>query len=175
MELIIAPAGEAYHARWGLHEWRCAVGKGGLVADKREGDGATPIGVWPLRSLLYREDRLQRPRTALPCQAIAADDGWCDAPDDPAYNRPVKLPYEASHEVLQRDDSIYDLIVVLAYNDAPPVPGLGSAIFLHVARDDYSGTEGCVALARQDLLTLLSECNEGDAVRVEERGSDAEA
>ena len=166
MELIVSRAGDTYRARWGAHTWRCAVGKGGLTETKREGDGATPVGVWPLRRLLYRDDRLARPRTGLTCRAIARDDGWCDAPDDPAYNQPVMLPYPASHEVLRREDALYDLVVVLGYNDAPAVPGRGSAIFLHVARDDYGGTEGCVALAKPDLLHLLAEAAPGDGVRV---------
>ena len=166
MELIVSPAADGYRAVWGPHDWRCAVGKAGFVEAKREGDGGTPIGVWPLRRLLYRADRLAPPNTALPCLAIGPNDGWCDAPDDPAYNRPVSLPYPASHEVLCREDALYDLVVVLGYNDAPPVPGLGSAIFLHLARDDYGGTEGCVALARDHLLTLLSEAAPGDALRI---------
>ncbi len=166
MELIVSPAADGYRAVWGPHDWRCAVGKAGLVKAKREGDGATPIGIWPLRRLLYRADRLPRPKTALSCQAIDPTDGWCDAPDDPAYNQPIRLPYAASHEVLCRDDALYDLVVVLGYNDAPPVPGLGSAIFLHLTRDDYGGTEGCVALTREHLLTLLAEAAPGDAVRV---------
>lgn len=167
MELIVTREGDGYRARWGPKTWRCAVGRSGFTADKREGDGATPLGVWPLRRLLYREDRLARPQTGLACQAIAPDDGWCDAPDDPAYNQPVRLPYGASHEVLYRDDALYDLVVVLGYNDAPPMTGLGSAIFLHLARENYSGTEGCVALAQDDLLTLLAGARPGDAVRVE--------
>lgn len=166
MDLIVFPDDNGFTALWGKHRWRCAVGRAGLTADKREGDGATPIGTWPLRRLLYRGDRLDRPATALPDQAIARDDGWCDAPDDPAYNQPVGLPYAASHEELWRTDAIYDLVVVLGYNDAPVTAGLGSAIFLHLARDDFSGTEGCVALERPNLLTFLAEAKPGDAVTV---------
>lgn len=158
--------GEAYRARWGEQQWRCAVGRGGFTTIKREGDGATPVGRWPFRRLLYRADRLPKPETALSAAAIAAEDGWCDAPDDPAYNQPVRLPYPASHEVMQRSDGLYDLVVVLGYNDDPVVAGLGSAIFLHVAQDDYRGTEGCVALAQADLLRVLAEAGPGDAVRV---------
>lgn len=157
--------GEEYRARWGELQWRCAVGHGGFTSTKREGDGATPIGCWPFRRLLYRADRLPAPETALPAAAIAADDGWCDAPDDPAYNQPVRLPYPASHEVMQRSDGLYDLVVVLGYNDDPVVAGRGSAIFLHVAQDDYRGTEGCVALAREHLLRVLAGAGPGDAVR----------
>lgn len=141
---------------------RAAVGRGGLIgADaKREGDGATPIGAWPLRRLLYRPDMVAAPpRTGLPAAPIAPDDGWCDAPGDPAYNRPVRLPYKASAERLWRDDGLYDLVVVLGHNDDPPVAGRGSAIFLHLARADFGPTEGCVAVARADLIALLARCD----------------
>lgn len=139
-------------------QFRCALGKGGArpEAEKREGDGATPLGRYPLRRVFYRADRLAAPRTRLPLQTLTPQDGWCDDPLDPAYNRFVRLPYAAGHEKLWREDAIYDVIVVLGHNDDPPVPGLGSAIFLHVARPDYSGTEGCVALALPDLLELLA-------------------
>ena len=147
---------------------RCALGRGGVVAagEKREGDGASPLGVWPLRRVLYRPDRVPPPRTALPVQPIAPDDGWCDAPEDAAYNRSVKRPYPASSEAMSRDDGLYDLVVVLGHNDDPPVPGLGSAIFLHCARPDYGPTEGCVALARTDLEALLALAAPGDAVAI---------
>ncbi len=143
----------------GNRRWRCALGHGGIRGDKREGDGATPVGSFPLRRLLYRRDRIsEAPNTALPAAPIARDDGWCDDTSDPAYNRPVRLPHAASHEKLWREDGLYDLVVVLGHNDDPPVPGMGSAIFLHVARPDYAPTEGCVALARDDLLELLESC-----------------
>jgi L,D-peptidoglycan transpeptidase YkuD (ErfK/YbiS/YcfS/YnhG family) len=147
-------------------EFRCALGKSGVAAmgAKREGDGATPAGLWPLRRLFYRPDRLSAPRTRLPTAALKPADGWCDAPGDPTYNQLVTLPYPASAEHLWRDDDVYDLIVVLGYNDAPVVPGRGSAIFLHVARPDYSPTEGCVALARADLLEVLVDATPWDAL-----------
>ncbi|MBS0360322.1 MAG: L,D-transpeptidase family protein [Proteobacteria bacterium] len=148
---------------------RCALGKGGVIsaADKREGDGASPLGTWPIRELLYRPDRGAAPASALPTTAIAPDDGWCDAPDDAAYNRPVKTPYAASHETLWRDDGLYDLVVVLGYNDDPPISGKGSAIFLHLARDGYLPTEGCVAIARPDMEALLALAKPGDAVAIQ--------
>ena len=147
---------------------RCALGKSGVVAaaDKREGDLASPAGTWPIRRLLYRPDKGPAPATALPIAAIAPEDGWCDAPDDAAYNRPVRLPYPASAERMWRDDGLYDLVVVLGHNDDPPVPGLGSAIFLHLARPDYGPTEGCVALARADLEALLAAAKPGDVLEI---------
>jgi L,D-peptidoglycan transpeptidase YkuD (ErfK/YbiS/YcfS/YnhG family) len=145
---------------------RCALGPAGVTpaAAKREGDGASPAGAWPLRRVIYRPDRRPAPQTELPVQALAPDDGWCDAPADPAYNRPVTLPYPASAEQLWREDAVYDLIVILGHNDDPVVPGAGSAIFLHLARTDYAPTHGCVALAARDLEALLREARPGDVL-----------
>ncbi|MDB5480573.1 MAG: hypothetical protein JWO83_1626 [Caulobacteraceae bacterium] len=153
-------------------ELRCALGRGGVcpAADKREGDGATPAGVWPLRSVLWRPDRVPAPASRLPVRAIDPDDGWCDAPLDPAYNRPVRLPYRASAERMWREDGVYDLVVVLGYNDSPVVSGAGSAIFMHVARPGYAATEGCIALALDDLVALVGAAAPGDAVRVATQG-----
>jgi L,D-peptidoglycan transpeptidase YkuD (ErfK/YbiS/YcfS/YnhG family) len=149
-------------------EVRCALGRSGVVpaANKREGDGASPLGTWPIRRLLYRPDRGGSPPTAIEARPIAPNDGWCDAPDDPAYNRPVKRPYPASAEMMWRDDALYDLVVVLGHNDDPPIPGLGSAIFLHIAKPDYAPTEGCVALSRPDIEALLAVARPGDAVAI---------
>lgn len=144
----------------------CALGRGGTVRNKHEGDGATPVGRWRLRWVYYRPDREAAPRTALPVRAIDPGDGWCDAPADPLYNRPVRLPYPASCEVLRRADGLYDLIVVLGYNDAPVVPGAGSAIFLHVARERFEPTAGCVALAATDLRRLIAAAKPGDVLEI---------
>ena len=154
----------------GAKRARSALGKGGVkpAADKREGDGASPLGVWPIRRVLYRPDRGSQPKTAFPVTPIAPDDGWSDAPDDEAYNRPVKLPHAHSAEAMWRDDEVYDLVVVLGHNDDPPVPGMGSCIFLHLARPDYGATEGCVAVSRADLETLLAAAQPGDAVEIRE-------
>jgi len=153
MDLLVSSDGTA---RFGHIQCRCALGHGGVSDAKREGDGATPIGIWPLRRLLYRPDRLTPPPTALPISPIGPADGWCDAPGDKNYNLPVILPYPASAEALWREDAVYDLIVPLGYNDSPIQSGRGSAIFLHLARDLYLPTEGCVALARPDLLAYLA-------------------
>jgi L,D-peptidoglycan transpeptidase YkuD (ErfK/YbiS/YcfS/YnhG family) len=146
----------------------CALGRAGVIAAgaKREGDGRSPAGVWPLRRLLYRPDRAPIPKTRLPSEAIGPHDGWCDDPGDGAYNRPVSLPCRASAEALWRKDGLYDLIVVLGHNDAPLVPGAGSAIFLHVAAPGYAPTEGCVALARADLEVLLARAGPDDALAI---------
>jgi L,D-peptidoglycan transpeptidase YkuD (ErfK/YbiS/YcfS/YnhG family) len=148
---------------------RCALGKTGVIeADlKREGDGKSPLGVWTIRRVLYRPDKGGRPQTGLPTRALERDDGWCDAPGDPAYNRAVKLPHPASAEQMWREDDVYDLVCVLAHNDDPPVSPLGSAIFLHLAKPDYSPTEGCIALSREDMLELLALAKLGDTLAIE--------
>lgn len=135
----------------------CTLGRGSVIAaeDKREGDGASPIGKWRMKRVFYRPDRVERPKSDLPIVPLRETDGWCDAADHPLYNRPVTLPFAASHEQLWREDHAYDVIVELAHNDDPVVPGLGSAIFVHVAHDDGRATEGCVALSLNDLLAVL--------------------
>jgi L,D-peptidoglycan transpeptidase YkuD (ErfK/YbiS/YcfS/YnhG family) len=155
--------------RWGNHRVRAALGRSGVTRDKREGDGATPAGTFPFRGLHYRADRLARPQTGLSCSVVAEDSGWSDDSADPAYNRVVKLPHGFGHERLWRDDGVYDLIVPLGYNDDPPVAGLGSAIFLHVARPNYAPTEGCIALALPDLVALLAECDPRTRLAINER------
>lgn len=162
-DLFVTPDGVL---RIGDRRYRCALGRGGIRRDKREGDGATPAGTWPLRAVLYRPDRLTAPPTSLSVSPIHREDGWCDAPDDPNYNRPVSLPYPASAERMWRDDGLYDLLAVIGYNDDPPVPGSGSAIFLHVARPDYGPTEGCVALALSDLMDVLARCEAGSRIAI---------
>lgn len=142
--------------RCGHRVYPCAIGKAGVTSAKREGDHMTPLGSYALRRLWYRPDMFApAPETGLPLRPIAQSDGWCDDPASGQYNRSVNLPFSGSHEKLWRDDHVYDLVVEIGYNDDPPVSGLGSAIFLHLARPDWSGTEGCVALARDDLLEVL--------------------
>ena len=147
---------------------RCVLGKGGVLPAplKREGDGASPIGVWPIRRVLYRADRLAAPQTALPLSAIAPDDGWCDAAEDPAYNRSVKLPYPASAERMAREDHVYDIVVILGHNDDPVVPGAGSAIFWHLAQPDWRPTEGCVAVDLDTMRAALAAAQPGDQLEI---------
>lgn len=150
----------------GAKRVRCALGRSGVHATKQEGDGRTPEGSYPLRRLFYRADRLAKPDTRLPCRALRVNDGWCDDPESPAYNRFIRLPASDGHERLWREDHLYDVIVVLGHNDAPPVPGSGSAIFLHVAKGEHEPTEGCVALDIDVLLELLRSCEAGDVMAI---------
>jgi L,D-peptidoglycan transpeptidase YkuD (ErfK/YbiS/YcfS/YnhG family) len=133
----------------------CALGRSGITRAKREGDGATPTGVHRLVAVLYRPDRIRRPVTRLPALPIRRVDGWCDDPADQRYNRPVHLPYAASHERLWREDHLYDLIVVLDYNLARPVAGRGSAIFLHLVGRSLAPTAGCIAVGMEAMRRLL--------------------
>ncbi len=164
-KIIVKPSGKLY---WQGKEFRCAIGKSGVSADKKEGDGATPVGCFPIREVFYRADRISKPESVFPTRELTPDDGWCDDSKDPNYNKQVKLPYRASAENLWREDNLYDVIVVLGYNDDPPVPGKGSAIFIHIARENYSPTAGCIALNLNDLLEILKTINKDVLVCVEE-------
>ncbi|WP_375453370.1 L,D-transpeptidase [uncultured Methylobacterium sp.] len=135
----------------------CALGGGGIVQVKREGDGGSPRGRFRLRGGAYRPDRFGcRPATALPLRPTAPGDGWCDDARDRRYNRPIALPAPGvGAEALWRQDGLYDVVIDLDHNRGPIRPGRGSAIFLHIARPGHAPTEGCVALKRDDLLRLL--------------------
>jgi L,D-peptidoglycan transpeptidase YkuD (ErfK/YbiS/YcfS/YnhG family) len=144
----------------------CALGRTGISRNKREGDGATPAGIFPLRHVFYRPDRMAAPVTGLPVSPLRPGDGWCDAPGDRNYNRFVPLPYPAGHERLWREDGLYDVIVAVGHNDWPRIHGRGSAIFMHLAREDYAPTAGCVALTRPHLLRLLRGCRMETRLRI---------
>lgn len=142
----------------------CALGRGGTTHDKREGDGATPVGHFRMLQAFYRPDRLRRPRTLLPLAPIGPRDGWCDDPRDRNYNRPVRLPYPGRHERMRREDGLYDVVVDLAWNRGPIRKGRGSAIFLHCARPGFAPTEGCVAVEPRMSGRLLAAI--GPATRI---------
>jgi len=171
----------------------CAIGKGGLIdaADKREGDNMTPRGTYPLRACYWRPDKLDPPKTALPLVPLRPNMGWCDDPEHVRYNQLVSIPSPpsaalnispthagrvegvqpkpnfSSYETLWRDDDCYDLILSIGYNDDPILAGRGSAIFMHIAKPDYSGTEGCVALAKEDLLEVLAMLSNQACIQME--------
>jgi L,D-peptidoglycan transpeptidase YkuD (ErfK/YbiS/YcfS/YnhG family) len=137
-------------------KFRAAIGKNGVTAEKREGDGATPVGVHRLLRVVYRADRVRAPACVMPVEPIGKQDGWCDDPGDAAYNLRVTLPYAGRHERLWREDGLYDVVGVLDWNRDPVVKYRGSAIFLHVAAADFAPTEGCVGLAAGDLRACLA-------------------
>ena len=151
--------------------WPCALGRTGRGHFKREGDGLTPIGRWPIRRVLFRADRRPLAHPSIPgSSAVQANDGWCDADGDRNYNRYVRHPYAASAERLWRDDHCYDVIVVLGHNDRPRKQGGGSAIFLHVAEPANDGslkpTAGCIALRPRDLQTVLRKISRNSYIRI---------
>lgn len=136
-------------------EYRCALGKGGVKKDKHEGDGTTSIGCFPIREIFYRKDRLGELRFGVKTTPIQETDAWCDDENDERYNTLISIPRGEGTESFWREDAVYDIIVVLGYNDDPPMKGKGSAIFMHVARDGYPSTAGCIALSLKDLRAVL--------------------
>jgi L,D-peptidoglycan transpeptidase YkuD (ErfK/YbiS/YcfS/YnhG family) len=135
---------------------RVALGRSGIRALKREGDGGTPTGTFRPVRLWWRADRLPRPLTRLPVRRIAPEDAWCEDPSDRRYNRVFKRSANELGDRLRREDGLYDLIIEIDHNSRPRVAGLGSAVFIHVARDAYGPTAGCVALRRNDLVRMLA-------------------
>jgi L,D-peptidoglycan transpeptidase YkuD (ErfK/YbiS/YcfS/YnhG family) len=152
--------------RWSQGSAAAAVGRAGVKADKREGDGATPAGAYPLVSVLYRSDRIAPPMSHLPVRPLAPNDGWVDEPADAHYNRLVELPYPASAEEMWREDDLYDVVVVIGYNMEPVIPGAGSAIFLHIATPDFAPTAGCVAVSKEVLLGLIGLLGPGSMITI---------
>ena len=137
-------------------KFKCIIGRSGFSKDKREGDGSTPVGSFNIENIYYRADKVNNFYTNISKITIHKLDGWCDDPKQKEYNQLIKFPYNFSAEKLYRDDSLYNIVCVLNYNTNPVTPGIGSAIFMHVAHDEYKPTEGCVALKQEDLIYLLS-------------------
>ena len=132
-----------------------ALGRGGIRANKREGDGGTPKGIFRPRQVWWRADRHPRPATFLPVRAIGPGDAWCEDPASRHYNQPVRLDREHGGDRLKRVDQLYDFIVEIDHNTLPRVAGRGSAVFLHLARPDFSPTAGCVSMTKPAMLQLL--------------------
>lgn len=139
----------------GKQYFRCAIGKNGMSAFKREGDGKTPIAKMRIISGFQKPTRRIRPACSVVIKIMGLKDGWCDEANDRNYNRPVKLPYPASCETMLRKDCLYNIGFILDYNIRPRQKNRGSAIFFHLARENYSGTQGCIALSQRDMLRLL--------------------
>lgn len=152
--------------RFGAVTLRCALGKGGISAFKREGDGAAPLGRMSILGGYLRRDKRFAAPNRLDLRAIRATDGWCDAASDRNYNRPVRLPYATSAETMRRNDSLYDICLILDWNIRPRRRGAGSAIFFHLARPGYLPTEGCIAVSRRDMARLLPFLTKRSAVIV---------
>jgi L,D-peptidoglycan transpeptidase YkuD (ErfK/YbiS/YcfS/YnhG family) len=144
-----------------------ALGRTGIKANKREGDGATPRGTFRMKQLWWRADRHPRPATLLPVRRITPDDGWCENPADRHYNRPVKLAPNSKADRLTRKDDLYDFIIEIDHNTRPRVAGRGSAVFVHVARPGFAPTAGCVALDINSLRRLLARVSPRSKIVVE--------
>lgn len=139
----------------GANRYDCTLGRTGVTLDKVEGDGKTPIGTYPFRQLIYRADRMAQPETGLPVEILTPDTGWCEDVAHADYNTKVVLPHPAVCDHMTREDNLYDMTVVIGYNDAPVAAGKGSAIFMHLARPEWTPTAGCVGLRPDDLLAVL--------------------
>lgn len=150
----------------GGKRYPCTVGRAGITVDKAEGDGKTPIGICPLRKVLWRADRLNKPETALPIDVLTSEIGWCEDPSHADYNQQITLPHPSVHDRMTRDDDLYDIVVVVGYNDDPVTAGRGSAIFIHLARADFSGTAGCIGLKKDDLIELLAGCDPSSTITI---------
>ncbi len=135
----------------------CLFGKDGVTSDKKEGDMKTPVGIFPIRKIYYRKDKIGEIKNeSLECIPIEKDFGWCDDIKKDEYNTFIKLPFDSRYENLWREDDTYDVIIIIGYNDSPVIKEKGSAIFIHIAREDMKYTEGCLALKKEDMLKLLN-------------------
>ena len=143
-----------------------ALGRGGIAANKTEGDGTTPYGCFhPLR-VWWRADRMTRPRTSLPVRRIAQGDAWCEDPDDRRYNRPFAMAKDAKGDRLRRDDHLYDLFIEIDHNTRPRVANRGSAVFIHLAREGLKPTAGCIAMPLADLRRLVARLDRDSVIYI---------
>ena len=147
-------------------KFRCALGKGGIKQKEREGDFITPKGKFKLIKIYYRSDRIKKINSTLKKIKIKKNMGWCDDVSSNYYNKQIKINKKISHEKLHRKDNVYDIIVVLNYNLNPIIKGKGSAIFLHVAKKNYNKTQGCIALEKNELLSLVSKIKKNTQIRI---------
>ncbi|VAV98359.1 hypothetical protein MNBD_ALPHA08-1728 [hydrothermal vent metagenome] len=144
----------------------CVIGKGGIGVKSREGDGITPVGCWKMAYFLYRPDRIQKIHSLLSGFAIRPSDSWCDLVTSRHYNRPLAETLPSSSEALWRQDSLYDIVIVLDHNTRPAISGRGSAIFIHLSGSNSPYTQGCIALDRPDLLKILYSCGPQTKVQI---------
>jgi L,D-peptidoglycan transpeptidase YkuD (ErfK/YbiS/YcfS/YnhG family) len=146
---------------------QCAIGLNGLTENKQEGDLSTPIGTFHFDKIYYRADRLGNMKFTIDSSIIGKDDGWCDDQRSDLYNQYIQFPFQESEEHLYRDDDIYDIVCVLNYNTSPIIPGRGSAIFLHIAKPVFSGTEGCIAIEKKELIKIATNLTADSTIVIE--------
>jgi L,D-peptidoglycan transpeptidase YkuD (ErfK/YbiS/YcfS/YnhG family) len=147
-------------------KFKCSLGKNGVTKNKVEGDKCTPSGIYRLKQVFYRADRINKITTNLKKIKIKKNMGWCDDPSSKRYNRLIKIPYKFSHEKLYRKDHIYDIVVILNYNMNPVVKKRGSAIFMHITKKNYLKTLGCIALKKNDLLEILNRVKKDNIIKI---------
>ena len=147
-------------------KFRCALGKAGIKKKEKEGDNITPIGIFKITKIYYRADRIKNITTSIKKIKIKKNMGWCDDPNHNSYNKQIKLPSKYSHEKLYRKDNLYDLILVLNYNTNPIIKNKGSAIFLHISKDTYKRTKGCIALKKKHLILLISKIKKNIKIKI---------
>ena len=147
--------------------FRCAIGLNGLTRNKHEGDHCTPIGVFRFEKIYYRLDKLGSMKFLIPSSSILENDGWCDDPASELYNQFIRFPFDGSAERLYRRDDLYDLVCVLNYNTNPIIPGKGSAIFLHICKEDFAHTEGCIAVEKKVLLQISKQIKKNSNITIE--------
>ena len=147
-------------------KFRCALGKAGIKKKEKEGDNVTPKGVFKISSIYYRPDKIKNIITTIKKIKIKKNIGWCDDPNSHFYNQPISLPNKFGHEKLYRNDSLYDLILVLNYNVNPIIKNKGSAIFIHIAKKNYKKTRGCVALKKNHLIELISKIKKNTKIKI---------
>ena len=141
-------------------KYKCSIGRGGFTNQKKEGDKCTPIGPFKITDVFYRNDRLKTIQTIIKTHCINPSDGWCDDPNHELYNQKIIFPFSNSAEKLYREDNLYNIVCIINYNTKQIVPHAGSAIFMHVAKNNYATTAGCIALDQQDLIDILSRLND---------------
>ena len=148
-------------------KFKCSIGYNGLSNNKREGDGCTPIGDFKITKILYRPDKINDSEFLLESEVIKKSDGWCDDINSDLYNQKIEFPFGPSAEHLYRNDDLYDLVCIIDYNLNPIIRGKGSAIFLHVASEDYSPTQGCIALKKEELIQIAIKLDKGSTITID--------
>jgi L,D-peptidoglycan transpeptidase YkuD (ErfK/YbiS/YcfS/YnhG family) len=146
--------------------FKCALGKNGIKKKIKEGDDITPKGTFKIKAVYYRKDKIKKILTSIKTRKIKKNMGWCDDPNSSSYNKQIKLPSKYSHEKLYRKDDLYDLVLVLNYNANPVIKNKGSAIFLHIAKDSYKKTKGCITLKKNHLIQLISKIKKNVKIKI---------
>jgi L,D-peptidoglycan transpeptidase YkuD (ErfK/YbiS/YcfS/YnhG family) len=154
------------HLKYKNLKFRCALGSAGVKKKTKEGDNITPKGIFKIIKIYYRPDKIKKITTLIKTIKIKKNMGWCDDPSSRFYNKQIKLPSKLGHEKLYRSDNLYDLIAVLNYNTKPIIKNKGSAIFIHIAKKNFSKTKGCIAVKKKDLIYLLSKIKKNNQIKI---------